>query len=257
MPQKAYATQIWPFREDFGKDMPTTLEKLAKMGFAGVELCRWFEWTDMFDKWPAEELRDVAQDVGLKIMSAHVPSYMLQAERLDELARFSDIVGMKYVMVASLPPEQMASKHILLEMAEAFNQAEAALKSSGIQIGFHAHGPDFKPVEGAIPWEILFDNTKSKVIMQMDIGNCMSGGGDPIHYLRKYPGRAKLVHLKEFSIEKPPEAIGDGIVDWTEVFEVCEDLHQPEWYIIEQEEKEYNPWISAEKSLKYLRALGW
>jgi len=257
MPKKEYATQIWPFREDFGKDMSTTLAQLAEMGFAGVELCRWFDWTDMFDKWPAEDLRDVAQSADLNVLSAHVPSYMLQPERLDELSQFCDILGMKYVMVASLPPEQMASKAVLLGMAEAFNQAAATLKSNGIQIGFHAHEPDFKPVEGAIPWEILFDNTEPEVVMQMDIGNCMQGGGDPIHYLKKYPGRARLVHLKEFSPKNPPEAIGDGVVDWAEVFEVCEELHQPEWYIIEQEEKEYNPWVSAEMSLKYLRELGW
>jgi sugar phosphate isomerase/epimerase len=93
--------------------------------------------------------------------------------------------------------------------------------------------------------------------MQMDIGNCMHGGGDPIHYLKKYPGRAALVHLKEFSSEQSPEAIGDGSVNWVEVFDVCEKLHQPVWYIIEQEEKEYNPWSSADKSLKFLRNLGW
>ena len=257
MSKKDYATQIWPFREDFGKDMPATLEKLAEMGFAGVELCRWFDWTDLFDKWPAEDLRNVSRRVGLEIVSSHIPSYMLQPERLDELAQFCEIVGMKYVMVASLPSEQMASKAILLKMAEAFNQAAATLKPKGIQIGFHAHGPDFKAVEGAIPWEIIFDNTNPEVVMQMDIGNCMGGGGDPIHYLKKYKGRAALVHLKEYSPEKPPEAIGDGVVDWTEVFDVCESLHQPKWYIIEQEEKEYNPWDSAAKSLEYLRALGW
>ena len=93
--------------------------------------------------------------------------------------------------------------------------------------------------------------------MQMDIGNCMGGGGDPIHYLKKYVGRAALVHLKEYSPENPPMAIGDGVVDWSEVFDVCESLHRPQWYIIEQEEKEYNAWDSAAKSLEYLRALGW
>jgi sugar phosphate isomerase/epimerase len=254
---KDYATQIWPFRKEFGKDMPSTLEKLAKLGFAGVELCRWFEWTDMFDKWPAEQLRDVAQEVRLQLMSAHVPSTMLKPTKLDELVQFCDTLGMKYVMVDSLSPEQMASKAILMEMAESFDQASATLKPYGIQIGYHAHGPDFKQVEGAVPWEIIFDNTNPEVIMQMDIGNCMNGGGDPIHYLKKYPRRATLVHLKEYSGGKPPEAIGDGVVDWAEVFEVCEELHQPEWYIIEQEEKEYNPWTSAKKSLEFLRSLGW
>jgi len=249
------ATQIWPFREDFGKDMPNTFKKLAEMGLAGVELCRWFNWTDMFDKWTSDELKAAAQDSQIEIISTHMPSFMIEPDKLDELAEFCHAVEMKYAMVASLPPEQMASKSILLGMADKFNHAATTLKSEGIQIGFHAHGPDFKPVEGVIPWEILFDNTSPDVIMQMDIGNCLNGGADPIHYLKKYPGRARLIHLKEYSTEKPPEAIGDGEVDWTATLELCEDLHQPTWYIIEQEEKEYNAWTSAEKSLAYLQNL--
>jgi sugar phosphate isomerase/epimerase len=254
--QKQLATQIWPFREDFGKDMPGTLAKLAELGFVGVELCRWFTWTDMFDKWSPTELVAASEQAGINLLSTHMPSYMLEADRLNELTEFCDAVGMKYAMVASLPPEQMASKEILQGMAATFNAAAASLKSTGIRVGFHAHGPDFKPVEGAVPWEILFDNTSDDFIMQMDIGNCLSGGGDPIYYLKKYPGRASLVHIKEFGAGQPAEAIGDGVVDWGEVYTVCENLHQPEWYILEQEEKEFNPWTSAEKSLKYLRAAG-
>jgi sugar phosphate isomerase/epimerase len=93
--------------------------------------------------------------------------------------------------------------------------------------------------------------------MQIDIGNALHGGADPIHYLKKYPGRAALVHLKEYSSEKAPDAVGDGEIDWDQVMTLCEELHQPEWYIIEQEEEQYDPWYSAEKSLKYLRSIGW
>jgi sugar phosphate isomerase/epimerase len=227
------------------------------MGFAGVELCRWFDWMDMFDKWAAEDIQAVSQQVELNVVSAHIPYYMIQADKLDELAGFCNIVGMKFAMVASLPDEQFSSKDGLLGVAETFNQAAAALKPKGIQVGYHCHGGDFKPVEGEIPWEILFDNTDPGFVMQIDIGNALHGGGDPIHYLKKYPGRATLVHLKEFSSVAPPEAIGDGEVNWSQVLDVCEELHQPEWYIIEQEEKEYNPWSAANKSLKYLRTMGW
>ncbi len=257
MSAKAYATQIWPFRESFGADMASTLEKIAGMGFAGVELCRWFDWTDLFDKWPAEDLSKTSQELDLKIVSAHIPYYMIQPDQLGALADFSDTVGMKYAIVASLPKEQFASRDSLLAVAETFNQANASLKARGIQIGYHCHGNDFIPVEGQIPWELLFDNTAPEVVMQIDIGNALQGGADPIAYLKKYPGRASLVHLKEFSSKKPPEAIGDGEVDWSEVIELCDNLHQPEWYIIEQEEKEYNPYASAEKSLKYLRSIGY
>jgi sugar phosphate isomerase/epimerase len=257
MPKKDYVTQIWPFRKEFGEDMPKTLEKIAAMGFAGVELCRWFDWTDMFDKWAAEEIKEVSKRVALKVVSAHIPYYMIQPDKLDELAAFSAVVGMKFAMVASLPGEKFSSKASLLQVADSFNQAAATLSADGIQVGYHCHGGDFKPVEGEIPWEILFDNTDSNVVMQLDIGNALHGGADPIHYLKKYPGRAPLVHLKEYDSKKAPDAIGDGEVDWNEVMTLCEELHQPEWYIIEQEEEEYDPSYSADKSLKYLRSIGW
>jgi len=255
--KKDYATQIWPFRSDFGANMSETLEKIAALGFAGVELCRWFNWTDMFDKWSAEDIRKTGDRVGLKIVSAHIPYTMIQADRLDELSSFCDIVGMKFAMVASLPEEQFSSKAALLEVADTFNNATTALKPAGIRVGYHCHGGDFKPVEGEIPWEILFDNTDSNVVMQLDIGNALHGGADPIHYLKKYPGRATLVHLKEYDSKKAPDAVGDGEIDWNAVMVLCEELHHPVWYIIEQEEKEYDPWYSAEKSLNYLRASGW
>ena len=257
--QKDYATQIWPFRESFGKDMPGTLERIAKLGFVGVELCRWFNWTDMFDKWPAEDILAVSQSVGVKIASSHISYATIFEENLDELIQFCRAVGMNYAIVASVPEEQAKSRDAVLGIAQVFNKAADVLKSEGIKIGYHNHGFDFKPLpeEGSLPWDLFFENTDPEIVMQVDIGNALQGGADPIFYLKKYPGRAKLVHLKEFSAEKPPEAIGDGEVDWEQVFEICDELHQPEWYIIEQEEKAYDPWESAERSLAYLREKGW
>lgn len=256
--QKEYATQIWPFREFFGKDMPATFERIAELGFAGVELCRWFNWTDMFDKWPAENILSNSQSTGVKVISSHISYPIIFEENLDDLIQFCHIVGMKYAMVASVPEEFARTRDDILSVVEKFNFAAATLKSEGIRIGYHNHGFDFKPLveDGSLPWDIFFDNTDPEVVMQVDIGNALQGGADPIHYLKKYPGRARLVHLKEFSAENPPEAIGDGDVDWKQVFEVCDEYHQPEWYIIEQEEKEYDPWKSAKRSLAYLRETG-
>jgi sugar phosphate isomerase/epimerase len=257
MEKKDYATQIWPFREAFGKDMPGTLEKIAETGFSGVELCRWFNWTDMFDKWTAAEIQEASKQAALEITGSHVPFFMILKERLDELTEFCGVVGMRFAVVASLPGECFASKAALLETASVFNKAATILGPRGIRIGYHCHGNDFKAVEGAIPWEVLFDNTSPDVIMQLDIGNARQGGADPIYYLKKYPGRATLVHLKEYDPQTPPAAIGDGEIDWPEVMALCENLHQPVWYIIEQEEKLYNPWTSAERSLHYLHSIGW
>jgi sugar phosphate isomerase/epimerase len=258
MSQKEFATQIWPFREYFGQDMPGTLERIAKMGFAGVELCRWFNWTDMFDKWSSEDIQTVCQRIGLKVVSSHVSYPTIFEENLSELIQFCHTVEMRYAIVAAVPEEQANTRKAVLGVADVFNTAAEILKAEGIRVGYHNHGFDFKPLaeDGSLPWELFFDNTNPEVVMQVDIGNALKGGADPIHYLKKYPKRARLVHLKEYSAYKPLAAIGDGEVDWNEVIEACEEFHQPEWYIIEQEEKEYDPWVSAETSLAYLRKMG-
>jgi len=257
MRKKSFATQIWPFREDFGNDMSGTLERIAQLGFEGVELCRWFNWTDMFDKWPAEDILKVSQRVGLKVVSAHVSFPTIFKENVSELIHFCHTVEMDYAIVASVPEEQVNSREAVLGVAEIFNAASDILKTEGIRIGYHNHGFDFKPLPDgrSLPWDLFFDNTNAEVVMQVDIGNALKGGANPIHYLKKYPGRARLVHLKEYSADHSPAAIGDGEVNWLEVSKVCEQLHQPDWYIIEQEEKEYDPWVSAERSLAYLREL--
>ena len=57
--------QLWTLRRELADDMPGTLRQVSKIGYDGVEL--WFQ------KWPdPRELKNVLDDCGLKIASAHV-----------------------------------------------------------------------------------------------------------------------------------------------------------------------------------------
>ena len=78
-----------------------------------------------------------------------------------------------------------------------FTETAAKVKGRGMHVGYHAHGGDFKKFDGETPWDILFSNTGPDVVMQLDIGNCLDGGGDPIAILKKFPGRSVTIHLKE------------------------------------------------------------
>lgn len=251
------ALQIWPVRKDYGRDMAGTLEAIAKIGYDGVELCRWYNWTDLFDKWEAKDIRQVCDDVGLEVVSSHIPYTSIQGDGLEELIKFSHIVGMQYAIVASLPKEMLLSRATVLEAAGQFNAAAARLKSEGMYTGYHNHGQDFQPIDGEMGWDIFFSNTDPEVIMQLDIGNALSAGADPYLYLERYPNRSRLVHLKEHSAtDKSALAIGDGDVDWNKVFDLCERLHRPEWYIVEQTCEAYTPLECAELCLKNLRRMG-
>jgi len=91
--------------------------------------------------------------------------------------------------------------------------------------------------------------------MQLDTGNCLGGGGDPVATLKKFPGRSLTIHLKEHG--GPAGApVGDGKVPWKEIFELCETTGGTQWYIVEQESFQTSSMESVQKCLENLRKMG-
>ena len=91
--------------------------------------------------------------------------------------------------------------------------------------------------------------------MQLDIGNSVGGGGDPIAILKRFPGRARSVHLKEYG-GGPEAVIGEGEADWDEIFRLCETLHNPEWYVVEEGGLQGLGFEIPKRSLEALRRMG-
>ena len=84
------------------------------------DIVRWFNWTDMFDKWPADDIADVCQRVGLSVVSSHVSYPTIFDENLDELVSFCHKVGMDYVSCSPyrVPVARLAAAHAALEEKE-------------------------------------------------------------------------------------------------------------------------------------------
>ena len=125
-----------------------------------------------------------------------------------------------------------------------------------MRVGYHNHSIEFTALDGELPWDTFFGQTKKEVIMQFDTGNAMHGGGDATVYLKRYPGRAATVHLKPFSKAKPNALMGDDELPWPTLFELCETIGDTEWYIVEYESDAYPPLISVRKSLEVMKKWG-
>jgi sugar phosphate isomerase/epimerase len=113
---------------------------------------------------------------------------------------------------------------------------------------------EFQPIDGELPWDIVFSATKKDVVMQFDIGNAMAGGVTPeqvLEIFKRYPQRATTVHLKEYSKEGGV-LIGEGEVEWGEFIALCETHGGTEWYIVEQEKYPLEPIECARKSKENL-----
>lgn len=238
--------QLYSVREAAARDLPAVLQALAKIGFKGVEFAGYYGW----EKKPAE-LRKLLDDNGLKCCGTHTPLETVTGDALKATAELNRILGNPYLIVPSLTVE---GAEAWKAMAATFDEIAAKAEALGARVGYHAHQWDFRKLGETTPWEIFFDNTGGDVIMQIDTGNCMQGGGDPVAMLKKYPGRSTTVHLKDFG-GTGETVIGEGQVRWAEVFDACEGAGGTAWYIVEHETGA-RPFESVTGCLEGLRKMG-
>ncbi|MBD3181329.1 TIM barrel protein [Candidatus Poribacteria bacterium] len=241
--------QLYSIREDCQKDLAGCLKAVAEMGYDGVDFAGYYGHE-------AKDVRKMVDDVGLKVCGAHLGLDLLTGDALKETVEFQRILGNKYLIVPGLPEERRNSRAAWMGTAKIFNEIAEKLEPEGMMTGYHNHAIEFKPMDGELPWDTFFGNTKDEVIMQLDTGNAMHGGADPVEFLKKYPGRAITVHLKEYSSTNDKALIGEGDCPWDEVFEACESIGNTEWYIVEQESYAYPPMECVEICIKNLRNMG-
>jgi sugar phosphate isomerase/epimerase len=243
------AVQLYSIRKDCERDLPGTLAAVAEMGYDGVEFAGYYGRT-------AETLWGMLDDLGLRVAGTHIPLDTLLGDQLAETIAFNQVLGNKYLIVPGLPEARRNSRAAWLETAGIFDEVAAQVADAGMVVGYHNHHIEFTAMGGELPWDTFFGNTRPEVVMQVDIGNALHGGGDPVPYIARYPGRAVTVHLKEYAADNPEALVGEGDVDWAQVFALCESVGGTEWYIVEQESYPYAPLECVDRCLQALRAMG-
>ena len=243
------ALQLYSIREDCARDLEGSIEAVAGMGYEGVEFAGYYQRG-------ADELKGLCAAHGLEVVGTHIGLDTLIGDALEETVAFNKTLDNRYLIVPGLGEERRDSRAAWLQTAQLFNAIAARLEAHGMQAGYHNHYIEFQEMEGELPWDTFFGNTRQEVVMQLDTGNMYHGGAEPVGFLERYPGRAQLVHLKEHSKRNEQALIGEGEVDWARVFEICETSGATEWYIVEQESYAYPPLECVERCLRNLQQMG-
>jgi len=238
--------QLYSVRSEMAKDVPGTIAKVGTMGYRGVEFAGYFDYK-------AKDLRKLLDDNNLVCCGTHTAMETLSDANLAATIEFNQVLGNKYLIVPWLQPDAANPKAGWLKYAERFNVLAEKVKEHGMFVGYHNHAHDFAPVDGTTGWDLLAGNTSKDVIMQIDTGNAMSGGADPVAYMQKYPGRSVTVHIKEFSKTNKDAMIGEGDVRWDQILKLARTIGGTKWFIIEEEKDAYPPIEGVEISLKNFR----
>lgn len=246
------ALEMYSLRDDMKKDVAGTIAAVGQMGYKGVEFAGYFGKS-------AADLRKMLDDAGLVCMSTHIQGGLaaLSGDNLAKNIEYHHTLGNHYIIVPYLDHKTyFETEDKCKKTADVFNNLADKLKPEGFKIGYHAHAQDVQQKIGdKTAWEVFFGNTSPQVVMQVDVGNVLSGGGDPYAYIKEFPGRTESIHIKEFG-GKQGAVIGEGEVRWPELFELCETVGGTKWYIVEQEAYAGTPRESCKADLEALKRMG-
>jgi sugar phosphate isomerase/epimerase len=241
--------QLYTVRGEFARNVPETLKTLGQLGYKGVEFWGYGGTPNVYQQHSAAELRKLLDDSGLKCCGIHLELKALAKENLGRTVENSHTLGGEYLNVAAAQ-QKMSSEAGIAELATFLNDAAAQCRAQKMMVGYHAHPFDFAKFNGRFAWDILFSQTQPEVNMQMDVGNCLAGDGDPIASLKKFPGRTRSIHIKE---HKEKTFASDF---YKEVFGLCETTSGTKWYIVEMGGADGNGFDVPREALGKLHRLG-
>ncbi len=236
--------QLYSLRDQCKTDLPGMLVQVSKIGYKGVEFAGYHGRS-------AKELRKMLDDNGLVACGTHTPYESVQADKLEETIEFNQTIGNKFLIVPWMTGK---TKQEWLDKAKFFNALVPKVQPHGMFVGYHAHSHDFEKFDGESAWDLFFGNTKPEVIMQLDTSNCRDGGADPVEVLKRYPGRARSIHIKA-SGGGPDAVLGEDKVNWPEVFAWCESKGGTQWYVLEHESSK-DPLTAVRRSYEALQKMG-
>jgi sugar phosphate isomerase/epimerase len=250
------ATQLFPVAADLDRDMRGTLKTVKAAGYDAVEFFGGL-------KYAAQDVKRALDDADLQIAGWHTPWDYLAPDFIHSTISYNQTLNNQFLIVPWRPDEVLFTRESCLRFAAELTWVADTLAMYGMVTGYHNHGTEFRPTDdtGELPWDIIAQNTPSTVIMQNDIGNGMSGGGDMMGLLKKYPGRATTVHVKPFSRESRNTFFDDPAcaIDWDDYFDTCRNQAGVRWYIIEYLNREKfpnDPMAGLAASAKWFRERG-
>ena len=242
--------ELYSIRDAMKADPEGTLAKVRLMGYDDVELL----WSlNNFGRTP-EQVRASLRNEGLSAPSAHIAPETLLTDWVKSLDT-ARMLGCRYLIVPSLPAETNRSMDAWLTWTEHFNNAGAQASKAGVWLAFHNEPGHQKPIDGKIPYDVFVERTDPSVVrLQLDVGNMVMGGGDPMRYLQKYRERYFSFHIKDIVADRKTDTeLGKGIVDIKAFLGAIRDIDDKPCYV-EQEGQEH-PLDSAAQNYLYLKGL--
>ena len=242
--------ELYSVRREMAKDFDRTLATVREIGYTDVELLWSF---DNFGKSPAQ-VKAALEREGLRAPSAHIApiTILVGWEKRLETAK---LLGHEYLIVPSLTNDTSRTLDEWREWADKFNAAGAVARRAGIWLAFHNEADHMKPIDGVVPYDTFVQRLDPTVVrLQLDVGNMLMGGGDPMSYLDKYRDRYWSFHIKDVVPDRSKDVeLGRGTFDFKRFLARVPSINDKPCYV--EHESATDELAAARSNFRYLSAL--
>jgi sugar phosphate isomerase/epimerase len=206
--------QLYTVRNHMQADMPGTLAQVAAAGYKEVEFAGYFGRT-------ADQVKQLLAQNGLSSPSSHLQFDALGGDASAVLS-FAKAIGNEWGVVPYIPEERRKTMDDWKRITDRLNALGAQAKSQGLRLAYHNHNFELADMGGGQrPLDSMLSNTDPSLVdFEMDLYWVVFGGGQPIEFFNKYPGRFPMVHVKDSA--GPPDNkmadVGKGTINFAAIF---------------------------------------
>ncbi len=252
--------QLYTVRNVILSNPTKVLGGIDQIGYREAEVI----WASMNDIWPA------LKQTRLRPVSIHMDSQLFKPanrSRLDAALSTVRERGFEYVVYPAVPrPERNSDLAYFENLADTLNEAGKKCSQLGLQLCYHNHAFDFRPIGSTTPLETLMTRTSAEALrLEMDMFWVSVAGQDPVALLKQYSGRVPLLHLKNEAEKIPVQftesvaptqfrEVGSGVLDVASVLRAAHD-NGTKHFFVEQDQTGGDPIASLRSSFKYLEKL--
>jgi sugar phosphate isomerase/epimerase len=253
--EKNIGIQLYSVRDNMKADPEATVMEVGKMGYKFVETAGYGDGK-FYGMSPAD-FKALVEKSGMQFLGSHTGQNLPDSANWETTMTWWDNAiaahkeaGVKWIVQPWMCGEGYASLDGLKKYCDYFNAVGEKCNAAGIRFGYHNHDKEFSQIDSLTIYDFMLENTDpAKVMFQLDLYWITVGGGDPIVYFEKYPGRFELYHVKD---EK--ELGGDESMMNFEPFFTAADKAGMKNYIIEVERYTFDPMVSIQKSIEFLQS---
>jgi len=246
------AAQTYTVREfcKTPEDIAESMRKIAAIGYEAVQISG-------IGEIPDADLRRICDDNGLTICATHIP-YSAMAEDPEGVIARHDVLGCKYPGIGGIDASYREGGRYA-EFARDASETAKKLAAGGKVFVYHNHSWEFERVDHRVVLQVFADEGDPEYFQfELDTYWVAHGGASPVAWINKLADRLPVIHFKDMTMrgrEQIMTEIGEGNLDWPGIVEACEAA-QVEWYIVEQDTCQRDPFESLEISFNNIRSWG-